>query len=68
MDKQAIFKDFASVMEAEVLDPSQMDSIEAGASTCGAGCKKSCKPGNQNTFTEINLPPGTSADDINDLR
>lgn len=67
MNKQKLFKDFASVMEAEVLDQSQMDSIEAGGS-CNNGCKKSCKPGNQNTVTEIILPSGTTTDQINELK
>lgn len=55
MDKQAIFKDFASVMEAEVLDQSQMDSLEGGAK-CEGGCKKACMGGGQNSTTRLVVP------------
>ena len=47
MEKKQMFKNFSSVAEAEVLSQQQMDALEAGGS-CQSGCKKSCKPGNQN--------------------
>ena len=47
MDRKTMFNNFASVSESEMLNATQMQALEAGGS-CEAGCKKSCKPGNQN--------------------
>ena len=47
MDRKTMFNNFASVSESEMLNAIQMQALEAGGS-CEAGCKKSCKPGNQN--------------------
>ena len=48
------FQNFGSVLEAEVLDEQQMNSLEAGAK-CQGGCKKSCQPGNQNSNVEVEI-------------
>lgn len=54
MENKRMFKDFASVAEAEVLDQNQLDALEAGDS-CEAGCKKDCKIGHQNNQKCLNL-------------
>ena len=46
MNKE-MFRNFAPVLESEVLDEHQMNALEAGGK-CESGCKKSCKPGEQN--------------------
>ena len=51
------FQRFGSVLEAEVLDEQQMNSLEAGGN-CDWGCKKSCQPGNQNENKKVTIKLG----------
>ena len=60
------FQNFGSVLESEVLDEQQMNSLEAGGS-CEKGCKKSCKPGNQKEYTHYTVPGPVSIEQINEL-
>lgn len=52
MKKDKLFNNLESVMEAEILDPTQMDSLEGGAK-CEMGCKKACLRGGQNSAQRV---------------
>lgn len=41
------FQQFGTIMQSELLDEQQMNSLQAGGK-CEIGCKKSCYAGNQN--------------------
>lgn len=66
MNKE-MFRNFAPVLESEVLDEQQMNALEAGG-TCEKGCKKSCKPGEQNRITEYFVKGAGNPEDINELK
>lgn len=55
MKKEELFNNFGSVMESEILDPTQMETLEGGAK-CEGGCKKACLGGGQNSATRMNVP------------
>lgn len=54
MKDEKIFKNFGSIAEFEVLDSSQMNSLEAGAA-CESGCKKACMGGGQNYSRRVGV-------------
>lgn len=54
MKKDELFSNFASVMETEFLDQTQMDSLQGGAK-CEAACKKGCTLGRQNSSKGENV-------------
>ena len=56
MEKNNMFKNFAPVLESEVLDEQQMNTLEAGAK-CESGCKKACLGGGQNSAKKVTLSP-----------
>lgn len=54
MKDEKIFKNFGSIAKFEVLDSSQMNSLEAGAA-CESGCKKACLDGGQNYSRRVGV-------------